>query len=139
MTRMNIGQAPTQQPFDMSGMMRDMAGMQNQLKREENISRQMQQLTVNQPGFNMSSVNTAFGSMTLDRQPDMEVPPNISYTDYMIERVSMEDSSGYNFNPKSLNTKNTPSIFPASSSNEIKNSYNSNKNNNNNNSCYYCR
>ena len=28
MTRMNIGQAPTQQPFDMSGMMRDMTGMQ---------------------------------------------------------------------------------------------------------------
>merc|ERR1712130_966973 len=73
MKQMNIGQAPTQQPFDMSGMMRDMAGMQYQLNREENISRQMQQLTVNQPGINMSSVNTAFGSMQLDRQPDMEV------------------------------------------------------------------
>ena len=73
MTRMNIGQAPTQQPFDMSGMMRDMTGMQYQMNREENMARQMQQMTVNQPGFNMTSVNNAFGSLQLESQPDMEV------------------------------------------------------------------
>merc|ERR1712189_32769 len=73
MTRMNIGQAPTQQPFDMSGMMRDMAGMQYQMNREENMAKQMQEMTVNQPGLNMTSVNNAFGSLQLESQPDMEV------------------------------------------------------------------
>merc|ERR1712189_144013 len=73
MTRINIGQAPNQQPFDMSGMMRDMAGMQFQMNREENMAKQMEEMTVKQPGFNMTSVNNAFGSLQLESQPDMEV------------------------------------------------------------------
>merc|ERR1711973_751167 len=121
MTRMNVSQAPNQQPFDMSGMMRDMAGMQFQMNREENVAKQMQQMTVNQPGFNMTSVNNAFGSLQLDSQPDMEVPPNISYTDYMIERVSIEDTS-----------INNPSFLSAIATNVI-------KNNNNIQGTYYAR
>merc|ERR1719410_2295848 len=114
MMRMNMGQNQMQQEqnrFDMSGLSRDMTGMEvnqsldmssmaahmrgmeAQQQREEAVTRQMMGMHVTGGHVDTTSLRHAFGAMNMENQPSMEVAPNPSYTEYMIERVKLEESS----------------------------------------------
>ena len=107
----------TPEPFNMSAMTRDLAGVQDHLAREQMMVAQMQGMSVEQPhchqqhcqlvflqqqqqqqqqqqhigSMDMSSLRSGFSGLQLEaQQVTMEAGANPHYTDYMVQRTQEE-------------------------------------------------
>merc|ERR1711934_412997 len=102
----------TPEPFNMSGMTRDLAGIQSQVTRDQMMVAQMQEMSVGQPHcqliflqqqqqqqqqqqigglMDISSLRSGFSGLQLEaQQVTMEVGANPHYTDYMEQRTQEE-------------------------------------------------
>ena len=103
------------EPFNMSSMTRDLAGVQNQVRREEIMlaqrgmsveqphcqqqhcqilfQQQLLQQSQNEAFRDMSSIMSGLRELQLEAQPTMEAGANPQYTDYMIQRTEQEGST----------------------------------------------
>lgn len=105
----------TPEPFNMSGMTEDLAGIQSQVTRDQMMVAQMQELSVGQPHcqqqhcqliflqqqqqqqqqigglMDISSLRSGFSGLQLEaQQVTMEAGANPHYTDYMEQRTQEE-------------------------------------------------
>merc|ERR1711934_737808 len=104
----------TPEPFNMSGMTQDLAGIQSQVTRDQMMVAQMQEMSVGQPHcqqqhcqliflqqqqqqqqigglMDISSLRSGFSGLQLEaQQVTMEAGANPHYTDYMEQRTQEE-------------------------------------------------
>ena len=107
----------TPEPFNLSGMTQDLAGIQDQASREQMMVAQMQGMSVDQPHcqqqhcqlvflqqqqqqqqqhhgggvIDMSSLRSTFSGLQLEaQQVTMEAGANPQYTEYMVQRTQEE-------------------------------------------------
>ena len=105
----------TPEPFNMSGMTQDLAGIQSQVTRDQMMVAQMQGMSVGQPhceqqhcqliflqqqqqqqqqigvSMDISSLRSGLSGLQLEaQQVTMEAGANPHYTDYMVQRTQEE-------------------------------------------------
>ena len=87
-----------------------------EMQRERSLISGTVKMDVSSDNDNMSQLRAAFSDIRIESQPTMEVAPNISYTEYMLERSSQEQR--YEKNPEFLSSMSSHSVhlqFPSSS------------------------
>merc|ERR1719186_2558866 len=89
--------------------------IQSERERQFNLVAQMMNMTVSpcqtmtsSDKMGMSSLNSVMSDMRVEDQQDMEVPPNPAYTQYMLERSMMEETS---CDPHSQEVKRSDPVY----------------------------